>query len=1103
MPIDDRKRFSQTADGDGTKITSTQDGLKRRLDTSISAPASNPVHVQAEQQIVASEVASVTLTPAPLSAFTGTGPELFDKDMNTEITYDGVAYPAAITTMFTHPLKIACIGLRSGTLPVRGVRIDVIGIDGVITTVVNLPPGTSVDGVESPEFGPMLAVGVDIILQDNPGNSMSISELTILKAIKVDATVTIPPISVSNTPDDPLFTQMQQQIVNGEAVVILGPGWVGDPLSLLDKDMTTGIVGGGPFDINLTHPKLVAHVGIRGLLNGVVVELETIDGQFILLTPTPVTNDYGWSSVNFAPVEMVALHILALGETPPTEITEVTIYKVIEVKGAGGGSLSNDPAHPIYAQMQQQLVLGEVNIYSDYMGGNPDNNPNNIMDKDNTTYISTDRGGYIQIIPTHPKLVGRICITGVFTGMTIQAHDIKGNVVHFWDDQDSVGGGWDSENFTPFELGDMVMSTQDAATIFEVVVHKVIETKATIHSTPAEPVFVQDQGQIVLDEVDVAISTIASSVPISGSILELFDKNYQTEMVMDGGAGTFILIFLKSPLLIARVSALSYFFGANLMRKDVIISIIDVDGNQHTVYDGSNIYNAPSYGVGVDSQNFKDQPTTSPISLPSSPIWAVAISITTIYDDTGIPWGIGELGILKVKEVKAFVYNEPSEPVFIEDDQHLCLDEIWWELSYGYLTTGDLNRPFKKNPTPILRPLIIYPGGSLNYQLNTNHLFARISIKGTMSEGLTVQYVKPDGTIITLPNSLSYNYDSDNVAPFNTDTILITNQTQDIINIIDISAWKAHEVKIATDPAHPTQVQAEQQITPDEVDFVNSLAWSTETGNLAPLDYKLLMDKSIFGPMITYTYPGTPAPVTIIRIVFKTMQMISRVCLAHYLQTTGFLPFKIIVNRCAGLPVTVYEVPPATDMGEASDSGNFDPMVAWSIDIVLSDASMVLQELGIWKVIEVKSAINRNAELEEVLFPTEVLSPGSSMGPGGLPVPPLSALAGKGIKIEKVQQNTVNAELVIFDTGSIGTMLLDVHWAYSPDNVNWYYMSTFTITEVAAPLNPSGFLIAGPNSMARRIVAQPVGAFNKYMAIYIHNKGTGAITVSGAIVKQR
>ena len=685
MPTDDKRRASQTHDGQANPITSTVFPGKRALDVSPMLSPATPLQVQAQQQITRGEVNTIVLTPAALSAFVGTGDEMFDKNPTTELVYDGVAYPAAIDVMFNNPILIARIGLRGGTNPVRGLTIGVIGIDGVVTNVLVRAPGASDDGCDTGNFTPIMASGVTVTLLDIAANAQSISEMVILKCIEVKANV-IANVNVDNTPDEPLFVQEQGQVVNEEATVDLTGGvWVGAPTSLLDKNVLTGVTGTGPIVITLNSPLLVSRLSIYGILVNVTVDVTTIDGTLLTKTPVPVSSTNGWDSGNFTPLVITNVIITALG-VPASDIMEVGIYKTKEVKANIEAEVFVEapPEDPIHVQAQQVIVAEEINIAgSSWTGTDVEGNIADLFDHNAAVGIEDKNGDGILVLNLNsPLLISRIGAVRLpfpspgLTGMIFEVQKLDGTWVAVLDYMNTGGfsgpdlteyEGLDSGNFKDVRaigpnrggplaspiLAKAIRVSSGAVipwSMGEMTILKTIETKAFVYNEPAEPIFVEAEQQIVVDELDLANSALLPTAEFDSQAIErLFNKNltsgditYTFNIILGPGA---VYATLKHPKLISRVSMA---VGGTLFGTlPITISVMDIVGVEHLVY------SAVPTGVeqGIDSGNFE-------------PIMARMVTIT-LSDDNAI---LQEITILKAVETKTALNLNPVAPVEIIND---------------------------------------------------------------------------------------------------------------------------------------------------------------------------------------------------------------------------------------------------------------------------------------------------------------------------------------------------------------------------------------------------------------------------------------------------
>ena len=290
---------------------------------------------------------------------------------------------------------------------------------------------------------------------------------------------------------------------------------------------------------------------------------------------------------------------------------------VEEIGGGGGGGA---PAFPTYAQMLQQIVVGEINTAlatkTNMAGGNL---VTLFFDKSMATgYATTGGVATIHIPLQFPILIARISLSMVGPAAAITVNDVKGIATVVANDTNFV---------TPLMAVSIDIVPVHPSTINEIVILKVIEVKTTVSiggvtvdDTPATPLFVQDQNQLVAEEV--AISGTAGVVGAANII----DKNNATAAVIAAGANT-ITVTLNTPLLISRLNlrgSLAHISITALKSDGTTVTLVAI--NTSTI-------------LGVDVGNFE-------------PFYATVIFITQGAGSGGST--LVELSVQKIIEVKSF-----------------------------------------------------------------------------------------------------------------------------------------------------------------------------------------------------------------------------------------------------------------------------------------------------------------------------------------------------------------------------------------------------------------------------------------------------------------
>lgn len=191
----------------------------------------------------------------------------------------------------------------------------------------------------APPAWPAPMVGVTIQLGLGLGVASNISEMIMEVCQCVTANVVIGPVGVNidDTPDQPIFVQSLQQVVNEEVTVVLtapvppAPQWVGAGTRLFDKNVATGITNAGLGLVTITphFPLLINRIAFYGATINVLVEVIDLEGNLHVVEDGILT-PHGWDSGNFEPI--MARTIRINEGTGPIDLREVVILKVIEVK---------------------------------------------------------------------------------------------------------------------------------------------------------------------------------------------------------------------------------------------------------------------------------------------------------------------------------------------------------------------------------------------------------------------------------------------------------------------------------------------------------------------------------------------------------------------------------------------------------------------------------------------------------------------------------------------------------------------------------------------------------------------------------------------------
>jgi hypothetical protein len=272
---------------------------------------------------------------------------LFDGDSEKAFNVPAGGALPAFTIMFNKPLFIGQCQMVTSD-PSRfdtalGAVITWIAADGGA-----VPPGVGVGPLAAPQTDraaiappawPAPIVGVQITVGLGLGVASNVSEFIMENCSCVHAVVAVGPIalSVDDTPDEPLFVQDLQQMVNEEVTVVLtapippAPQWVGAGTRIFDKDVTTGVTNAGVGTITITphFPILINRIAFYGNCVNAVVDVVDIEDNVHIIEDAIVVA-HGWDSGNFEPVLAKSIHITEA--TGPIAIFEVTVLKVIENK---------------------------------------------------------------------------------------------------------------------------------------------------------------------------------------------------------------------------------------------------------------------------------------------------------------------------------------------------------------------------------------------------------------------------------------------------------------------------------------------------------------------------------------------------------------------------------------------------------------------------------------------------------------------------------------------------------------------------------------------------------------------------------------------------
>jgi hypothetical protein len=155
------------------------------------------------------------------------------------------------------------------------------------------------------------------------------------------------------------------------------------------------------------------------------------------------------------------------------------------------------------------------------------------------------------------------------------------------------------------------LSTSGEEILYELTILKVIETKSTVTNTPQTPLHTQAQQIVSLDEINQSDSDLIGDT--SGALSDLFDRDDTTEALFDGLAGSGADIYLKAPIMLSRIVVGGGTLG---IPNSAVITVYDVAGVAHIVYDGTVHNLGPQLVPGIDTGNFKWQPGVEFSDLP-------------------------------------------------------------------------------------------------------------------------------------------------------------------------------------------------------------------------------------------------------------------------------------------------------------------------------------------------------------------------------------------------------------------------------------------------------------------------------------------------------
>lgn len=305
-------------------------------------------------------------------------------------------------------------------------------------------------------------------------------------------------------------------------------------------------------------------------------------------------------------------------------------------------------------------------------------------------------------------------------------------------------------------------------------------------NTPDGPLFVQDEGQMCLEEFDLVNSVVTPAdwifTPVDAPttvtkwITKVTDWNSATGVVSVGAVPVTATLYFKHPI---KISSISLTGDLN----EVSVDVIDVGGTDWRKID--TVTNVS----GADSGNFE-------------PMSAKGI-IITVNNPASVPSTIYELAIWKVHEVKPTV--PVSEPLHIEAEQQIVNSEVYTIVgSDDFLDDPNLWSLLDKQLSIAPVTYIASDTGTIVLTLTHPELLSRAVLTGLFLEGdvLTIAYTTADGSIEVIDATVGVGgaliLDSGNVA-----NVVVTSVTVTIVASIEsgtriineLVLWKGIETK--------------------------------------------------------------------------------------------------------------------------------------------------------------------------------------------------------------------------------------------------------------------------------------------------------------------
>ncbi len=436
--------------------------------------------------------------------------------------------------------------------------------------------------------------------------------------------------------------------------------------------------------------------------------------------------------------------------------------------------------------------------------------------------------------------------------------------------------------------------------------------------SPAAPSIVQAQQEVVLAEVNEALSNATFAGFAPATVSTVLDKDRTTTIVHGAGAGSFSIIF-KQSLLLGRIVVLGSVTG---------LTVTLVRPNLTTFVPIAAVTNAN----GVDSGNF-------------TPTEVVRIDVAVTGATT-----IGEVQARKVIETKGEISldmsNFPGEPIFTQDRQQVTNEEATVGLvNFSPPGTAVLDKDTSTeveviDDTTVASILVDHTAGAL--------LVSRVAVQtgdsGFLATDMTIEVKKVDGSSVTVfertgAGVTAGGVDTGNFAPILAASVLVSfgvaGSTYDVSEIL---IFKVHEVKPTNGPAEPVFAQLQQQIT------MGDILGFTPGGDFVDADLRLLFDKD---KSTCIPFDGT-VPGTEFKVELNHPKLVSRIAVIGDFSGANII---VTVNSVDGLndrEVINGKAQPGFD------SGNFDPIMATSVTVQVDAAAGTICELAIFKAIEVK-----------------------------------------------------------------------------------------------------------------------------------------------------